>query len=73
LDNFQNLSGHSVAALLSQAQDCSVYAWGLNTMGQCGLGNAHSPIVSPQKILALDGIPIHQVRGPIQQTLLRLQ
>jgi alpha-tubulin suppressor-like RCC1 family protein len=50
-----------------------VYAWGLNTMGQCGLGNAHSPIVSPQKILALDGIPIHQVRGPIQQTLLRLQ
>jgi hypothetical protein len=44
-----------------QAQDCSVYAWGINTMGQCGLGHAHSPIVTPQKITLLDGVPIHQV------------
>ena len=46
---------------LLQAQDCSVFAWGINTMGQCGLGHSHSPIVTPQKISLLDGVPVHQI------------
>ena len=35
---------------LALTQDCTVYAWGLNNMGQCGLGHANSPICTPQKI-----------------------
>ena len=45
---------------LALAQDCSVYSWGLNSMGQCGLGH-NSPVVTPQRIICLDGIPIHQI------------
>ena len=47
---------------LALAQDSSVYAWGLNSMGQCGLGHVNSPIVRPAKVKAsLDGVPIHQI------------
>jgi hypothetical protein len=45
---------------LALAQDCSVYSWGLNSMGQCGQGH-NSPVVTPQRIISLDGIPIHQI------------
>ena len=45
---------------LALGQDCSVYSWGLNSMGQCGLGH-NSPVYTPQKISSLDGIPIHQI------------
>ena len=48
------------AHCLVLAQDCSVYSWGLNSMGQCGLGH-NSPVVTPQRISTLDGIPIHQI------------
>ena len=46
---------------LALSQDCTVYAWGMNSMGHCGLGHTNSPICSPQKVKALDGVPIHQI------------
>lgn len=49
------------AHCLALSQDCTVYAWGLNTMGQCGLGHTNSPICTPQKIKCLEGVPIHQI------------
>ena len=45
---------------LALTQDCRVYAWGLNNMGQCGLGH-NAPVTVPQKIKALEGYPIHQI------------
>ena len=45
---------------LALMQDCSVYAWGLNAMGQCGLGH-NSPVTLPQRIKSLEGLPIHQI------------
>ena len=45
---------------LALLRDCSVYTWGLNTMGQCGLGH-NAPVVVPQKVKALEGLPIHQI------------
>ena len=46
---------------LALTQDCTVYAWGANTMGQCGLGHCNSPICVPQPVRALYGLPIHQI------------
>lgn len=46
---------------LAVSHDCTVYAWGLNNMGQCGLGHLNSPICTPQRVEALEGIPIHQI------------
>ena len=45
---------------LALGQDCSVYAWGVNKVGQCGLG--HTGVChSPQRVKALDGAHIHQI------------
>lgn len=38
-----------------------VYAWGNNTMGQCGQGHAQSPISKPKKVIGMEGINIHQI------------
>ncbi len=48
---------------LALTQDCQVYAWGVNSMGQCGQGHIHTPIVRPAKIkFSLDGgLQIHQI------------
>ena len=46
---------------LALSQDCSVYAWGVNKVGQCGLGHTNTPIVTPQKLKALEGKHIHQI------------
>ena len=45
---------------LALLRDCSVYAWGLNNMGQCGLGH-NAPVMVPQKVKALEGLPVHQI------------
>ncbi len=47
---------------LALSQDCAVFAWGINSSGQCGLGHALSPVFSPQPVKALAGVPVHQVR-----------
>ena len=47
---------------LALSQECVVYAWGVNTMGQCGQGHVNSPIVRPVKVkMSLDGVPVHQI------------
>lgn len=38
-----------------------VYAWGTNSMGQCGQGNTTSSVARPHKILGLFGVPIKQI------------
>ena len=48
--------------VLALSQECVVYAWGVNTMGQCGQGHVNSPIVRPVKVkMSLDGVPVHQI------------
>ena len=37
-----------------------VYAWGSNTMGQCGQGHTLSPITRPKKVVGLD-VAVHQI------------
>ncbi|CAG2067621.1 unnamed protein product, partial [Timema podura] len=47
--------------VLALTHDCEVYAWGNNSMGQCGQGHSTSPITRPRKVMGLDGISINQV------------
>nr|CAD7438539.1 unnamed protein product [Timema bartmani] len=49
------------ANVLALTHDCEVYAWGNNSMGQCGQGHSTSPITRPRKVMGLDGISINQV------------
>ncbi|MPC18908.1 putative E3 ubiquitin-protein ligase HERC1 [Portunus trituberculatus] len=37
-----------------------VYAWGSNTMGQCGQGHTISPLLRPKKVMGLD-VAVHQI------------
>ena len=46
---------------LALTQDCAVYAWGMNTVGQCGFGHVNSPICVPHKVKALSGVPVRQI------------
>ncbi|GAB1606906.1 hypothetical protein Ahia01_000973300, partial [Argonauta hians] len=46
---------------LALTHENEVYAWGNNTMGQCGQGHAHSPISKPKKVIGLDRVNIHQI------------
>nr|CAD7425857.1 unnamed protein product [Timema monikensis] len=47
--------------VLALTHDCEVYAWGNNSMGQCGQGHSTSPITRPRKVMGLDGISVNQV------------
>ncbi|XP_060527187.1 probable E3 ubiquitin-protein ligase HERC1 [Cylas formicarius] len=38
-----------------------VYAWGTNSMGQCGQGHTSSPVTRPSKVVGLEGVPIRQI------------
>ena len=38
-----------------------VYAWGTNSMGQCGQGHSNSSITKPMKVQGLDGIQVQQI------------
>ena len=48
--------------------DNEVYAWGNNSMGQCGQGHCTTPISKPKKVLGLDGVAIHQVTAGTSHT-----
>lgn len=39
----------------------NVYAWGTNTMGQCGQGLVTGVVRKPQKICEFSGVPIRQI------------
>ncbi|KAJ8985352.1 hypothetical protein NQ317_008383 [Molorchus minor] len=38
-----------------------VFAWGTNSMGQCGQGHTSSPITKPHRVVGLEGVPIRQI------------
>ena len=48
---------------LALTQDCTVYAWGANSMGQCGQGHVNSPMDRPVKVnFGTDNnVMIHQI------------
>ncbi|XP_018567016.1 probable E3 ubiquitin-protein ligase HERC1 [Anoplophora glabripennis] len=46
-----------------------VFAWGTNSMGQCGQGHTSSPIMRPLKVIGLDGIPIRQISAGTSHSL----
>ncbi|KAK7862054.1 hypothetical protein R5R35_011478 [Gryllus longicercus] len=47
--------------VLALTHDCEVFAWGNNSMGQCGQGHSTSPVHRPHRVLGLTGVPIHQI------------
>lgn len=49
------------AHCLALTDDCEVFAWGTNTMGQCGQGHTNSPITKPLKVLGLNGVSVRQI------------
>lgn len=55
-----------VVYLLSENE---VYAWGNNTMGQCGQGHTSTPITKPKKVLGLEGVSIQQITAGTSHSL----
>lgn len=49
--------------------DNEVYAWGNNSMGQCGQGNSTGPITKPKKVIALDGVACQQISAGTSHSL----
>lgn len=56
-----------ISALL--LPDNEVYAWGNNSMGQCGQGNSTGPITKPKKVVGLDGVAIQQISAGTSHSL----
>uniref|UniRef100_A0AAZ3RI90 HECT-type E3 ubiquitin transferase n=1 Tax=Oncorhynchus tshawytscha TaxID=74940 RepID=A0AAZ3RI90_ONCTS len=60
----------SSLALTSTGQvRLTVYAWGNNSMGQCGQGNSTGPITKPKKVVGLDGVVIQQISAGTSHSL----
>ena len=49
--------------------DNEVYAWGNNSMGQCGQGNSTGPITKPKKVVGLDGVAVQQISAGTSHSL----
>ncbi|KAF5301595.1 hypothetical protein FQR65_LT08900 [Abscondita terminalis] len=49
------------AHCLALTDECEVFAWGTNAMGQCGQGHTNSPITKPLKVLGLGGVNVRQI------------
>ncbi|KAI3377882.1 hypothetical protein L3Q82_008463 [Scortum barcoo] len=54
---------------LALSHDNEVYAWGNNSMGQCGQGNSTGPITKPKKVVGLDGVAIQQISAGTSHSL----
>ncbi|XP_072310878.1 probable E3 ubiquitin-protein ligase HERC1 isoform X3 [Eucyclogobius newberryi] len=54
---------------LALSHENEVYAWGNNTMGQCGQGHTSTPITKPKKVLGLEGVPIQQITAGTSHSL----
>ncbi|KAE8617135.1 hypothetical protein XENTR_v10008991 [Xenopus tropicalis] len=54
---------------LALSHDNEVYAWGNNSMGQCGQGNSTGPITKPKKVSGLDGVAIQQISAGTSHSL----
>ncbi|KAG5885881.1 hypothetical protein JTB14_019144 [Gonioctena quinquepunctata] len=46
---------------LALTDEHAVFAWGTNSMGQCGQGHTSSPITRPLKVIGLEGVPVRQI------------
>ncbi|XP_044259648.1 probable E3 ubiquitin-protein ligase HERC1 isoform X3 [Tribolium madens] len=46
---------------LALTDEHEVFAWGTNSMGQCGQGHTCSPITRPLKVIGLEGVSIRQI------------
>ncbi|KAG8223094.1 hypothetical protein J437_LFUL002042, partial [Ladona fulva] len=46
---------------LALGHDGEAYAWGNNTVGQCGQGHFSTPITRPRRVVGLEGVPVHQI------------
>lgn len=44
--------------ILKSFSEGELYCWGLNSHGQCGIGNTLKKITKPTLIASLSGIPI---------------
>lgn len=60
------LTSHCVS---HRRADNEVYAWGNNSMGQCGQGNSTGPITKPKKVVGLDGVAIQQISAGTSHSL----
>lgn len=47
--------------VLALTHDSGLFAWGNNTMGQCGLGYLTSPVTRPRRVSSLDSVSICQI------------
>ncbi|KAM4720559.1 putative E3 ubiquitin-protein ligase HERC1 isoform 3-T4 [Anableps anableps] len=54
---------------LALSHENEVYAWGNNTMGQCGQGHTSTPITKPRKVLGLEGVSIQQITAGTSHSL----
>ncbi|XP_042364650.1 probable E3 ubiquitin-protein ligase HERC1 isoform X3 [Plectropomus leopardus] len=54
---------------LALTHENEVYAWGNNTMGQCGQGHTSTPITKPKKVLGLEGVSIQQITAGTSHSL----
>ncbi len=61
------ISNLRMCAVLSSENE--VYAWGNNTMGQCGQGHTSTPITKPKKVLGLEGVSIQQITAGTSHSL----
>ncbi|KAJ1527946.1 hypothetical protein ONE63_007879 [Megalurothrips usitatus] len=46
---------------LALTDDCQVFAWGNNSMGQCGQGHSTTPLSRPRRVVGLEGVPVRQM------------
>ncbi|KAM9735317.1 putative E3 ubiquitin-protein ligase HERC1 isoform 5-T6 [Menidia menidia] len=54
---------------LALSHENEVYAWGNNTMGQCGQGHTSTPVTKPKKVLGLEGVSIQQITAGTSHSL----
>lgn len=58
-----------IQASFAHFVDNEVYAWGNNSMGQCGQGNSTGPITKPKKVIGLDGVALQQISAGTSHSL----
>lgn len=57
--------------VLALTDNYEVFAWGSNTMGQCGLGHNNNPVTRPVKVMGLGSARIRQISAGKRQSLSR--
>lgn len=68
-NHHSHIQSHITCLLHKHHPDNEVYAWGNNSMGQCGQGNSTGPITKPKKVVGLDGVAIQQISAGTSHSL----